>query len=146
MTHYDEGNYAAKHPQGIIPDQNVAEQIKAKLIDGKISCAAAFQIAEEDRISPAEVGQAIDLEEIRINKCQLGLFGHGPQKKIVQPAKHVSEELREAIETACDHDRLSCEAIWEIAQRFNISKLDASAACEALNVKISSCQLGAFGA
>jgi hypothetical protein len=35
MTHYDERQYAAKLRQGIIPDQNIAEQIKAKLVDGK---------------------------------------------------------------------------------------------------------------
>ncbi|GAK60180.1 hypothetical protein U27_00071 [Candidatus Vecturithrix granuli] len=146
MTHYDEGNYAAKHPQGITPDQKIAEQVKAKLVDGKISCAAAFQIAEEYRITPAEVGQVIDLLEIRINKCQLGLFGYGPQKKIVQPAKQIAGELRDAIEDACNDGKLSCAVLWEIAERLHISRLDASAACEALGVKISSCQLGAFSA
>ena len=145
MTHYDEGKYAAKHPQGIAPDQNVADQVHAKLIDGRISCAAAHQIAEEYQITPAEVGKTIDLLEIRINMCQLGLFGHSPQKKIVQPAQQVSVELRDAIAAASNDGKLSCAALWDIARRLNISKLDASAACEALEVKISSCQLGAFG-
>lgn len=146
MTHCNEGNYTAKHPQGIIPDQKIAEQVKAKLADGKISCAAAHQIAKELETTPAEVGKTIDLLEIRINQCQLGLFGYGPQKKIVQPAKHISVELREAIAAARDNSKLSCAALWEIAERLRISRLDASAACEALGVKISSCPLGAFGA
>lgn len=146
MTHYDEGHYAAKHPQGIVPDQKIAEMINAKLVDGKISCAAAHHIAKELQVTPAEVGKTIDLLEIRINKCQLGLFGYGPQKKIVEPATQVSEELREAIEAACNNGSLSCEALWEIAKHFRISRLKASAACETLNIKISSCQLGAFGA
>lgn len=145
MTHHDEGHYAAKYPPGASPDPRIAEGLQAKLLDGKISCAAAHQIAKELQVTPADVGKTIDLLEIRINKCQLGLFGYAPQKKIVQPAAQVSSELRKAITEAMDEKGLSCKAVWEIADRCKVSRLDVSAACEALEVKISSCQLGTFG-
>ena len=34
-----------------------------------------------------ETGKAIDILNIIITKCQLGLFGYGETKKIVQPGK-----------------------------------------------------------
>ena len=33
----------------------------------------------------------------------------------------------------------------EIAEKFGVPKMDIAAACEALSIKISACQLGAFG-
>ena len=40
--------------------------------------------------------------------------------------------------------KLSCRAAWDIAHRFKVPKMAVSAACEALNIKIKPCQLGAF--
>jgi hypothetical protein len=144
MAHEDAGHYAAKHSVGIEPNQQIADLVNANIIDGKISCADAHKIAQELNVSPAEVGVTIDLLEVRINKCQLGLFGYSPQKRIVQTAEHVSPELQKAIEEALGEKGLSCFAVWDIAEGFRIPRLDVSSACEALNIKISSCQLGTF--
>lgn len=145
MAHEDAGHYAAKHPEGTIPNPEIAKKVKAILVENRISCADAHDIAEELNISPAEVGITIDLLEVRINTCQLGLFGHSPQKRIVKPAEHVSLELQKAIEDARNEDGLSCLKAWEIADQVNIPRLDVACACETLKVKISSCQLGTFG-
>lgn len=145
MAHEDAGHYAAKHPEEASIDLEIAEQVNAKLVDNRISCADALDIAEALNVSPAEVGVTIDLLEARITKCQLGLFGHSPQKRIVKPAGQVSPELQNVIEKARDEKGLSCLAVWKIAEQFKISRLDVACACEALKVKISSCQLGTFG-
>ncbi|MBD3309103.1 hypothetical protein GF339_22070 [candidate division KSB3 bacterium] len=145
MAHEDAGHYAAKHPAGTQLNPVIAEQVKAKIVDDRISCAAAHEIARALGVSPADVGIVIDLLEVRINRCQLGLFGHRPQKRIVTPAEHVSPELRHAIEAACDERGLSCFNAWQIADQRQISRLEVACACETLNIKISSCQLGSFG-
>ena len=144
MTHQDVGHYRAKHPTDTKLDPKIAEAIKQKTEDGRITCAAAHEIAHERAVSPGDVGVAMDLLETRITKCQLGLFGYSPQKKVVRPAENVTSELEETIKNSLEDNRISCLSCWEIAERFGIAKIDVSAACEALQVRVSSCQLGAF--
>jgi len=144
MTHENAGNYSAKHLPDKKLDKKIAEAVKLQAIDGKISCASGHKIAGQLDVPPAEVGITVDLLEIRINKCQLGLYGYSPKNRIVKPAEKVSPELEEAILKTLSDNRLPCSAAWEIAKRFNIPKMEVSWACEALKIKISTCQLGAF--
>jgi hypothetical protein len=144
MTHEDSGHYAAKHSGGQKPDSRIAEAVNEKVSDKRITCAAAFQVAEKLNVTPAQVGMNLDLMEIRLNKCQMGLFGYGPQKKIVTPADTISPELEETIRASAAGSRMACESCWAIAKKAGCAKLDVSGACEALKIKISPCQLGAF--
>ncbi|HOO89767.1 MAG TPA: hypothetical protein PLA74_02985 [Syntrophales bacterium] len=144
MTHEDAGHYAAKHAAGTTPAPEIAEAIKSKSKEGRITCAAAHKIAGDLQTAPAEVGVAMDLMEMRLNKCQLGLFGYSPERRIVKPASEVSPELEAAIRKSAVDGRIPCLASWEIAKDFGIAKMDISCACEALGIKVSSCQLGAF--
>lgn len=144
MTHEDAGHYAAKHPEGSLPDPRIADRLKAKVKDGTVSCAAAHAIAEELNVSPKDVGKTMDLMELRIVKCQMGLFGYFPEKKIVRPAESVSPELEAAISEAAAGGRLACRAAWDVADRFGIARMEMAAACEAMGVKVSPCQIGAF--
>ena len=82
------------------------------------------------------MGVTIDLLEVRINQCLLGLFGYSPKKRIVVPAEHISPELQQALEEAMDENGLSCAAAWELAEQRNMKRLDISSACEALKLKI----------
>ena len=144
MTHGDRGHYGKKHPPERKVSPELADALKQTVSKGEISCAAAFKIAADLKVSPAEVGFTIDSLEVTLVKCRLGLYGYKPQRKIVGPADTVSQDLKEAIRGAVVEGRLSCAASWEIADRFGMAKMDVSSACETLKVKISSCQLGAF--
>ena len=116
--------------------------------DGKLSCAAAFRIAKELDVAPLQVGQAANDLEVRLNRCQLGLFGYGPKAegrhKIVEPADEVEAELTQVIQDSLSDGKLDCQAVWEIAASMRIPKMNVAAAAETLGVKISRCQLGAF--
>ncbi len=144
MTSKDTGHYARKHPSDREIDQKVADAVKGRIMEDKISCAAAFKIAGDLKVSPREVGFTIDVLEIAITKCQLGLFGYDPDSKFVKPAESVSSELEDAIHQALVDHRLTCTAAWEIAERLGLGKMDVASACEALKIKIASCQLGTF--
>jgi len=145
VTHRDKGYYAEKH--GVHPqlDQAVTEVIRRRSRGGKLSCVAAFRIAEEMSIKPSEVGQALDLLEMKIIKCQLGLFGHEKGKRlIVRPAETVPPDLEEALRAGLANGRLPCTSAWDIAERFDLAKMSVTSACERLNLRIDQCQLGAF--
>jgi len=145
MTHRDEGHYAQKHSARAQLNRTIADAIRKCSVEGKVPCTEAFRIAEEMNIQPSEVGRALDLLEIRIIKCQLGLFGHEKGKRlIVKPAETVPQDLEEAIRAGLVNERLPCAIAWEIAKRFNVPKMGITSACERLNLHISQCQLGAF--
>lgn len=55
-------------------DDTLAAAIRARVRAGRLSCAAAFAIAEELGIPRNEVGRAADALGIRLSHCQLGAF------------------------------------------------------------------------
>jgi len=48
--------------------------IQSALVDGRLSCAAAWHIADATGIPRMEVGRACETLGIKINQCQLGAF------------------------------------------------------------------------
>lgn len=144
MTHKDTGNYTGKR-RDVELNETIAAKIKEKISENRISCAEAHSIAVELNTAPADVGTAIDLLEVRIIKCQLGLFGFGKEKNIPALSDKINPAIELAIKSSLVNERLSCFTAWEIAKRFNVSRAMVSAVCEVMKIKISPCQLGAFG-
>jgi hypothetical protein len=144
MTHKDTGHYAGKR-RGAALNETIVAKIKEKISENRISCAEAHSIAVNLKVDPAEVGTAIDLLEVRIIKCQLGLFGYGKEKNIPSLSDKINPAIESAIKSSLVNDRLPCSTAWEIAGRFNVSKPMVAAECETMKIKISPCQLGAFG-
>jgi hypothetical protein len=130
------------------PAAEIAPTLRDALLgrsqDGQLACAVAFDIALGLKRPAAEIGQAMDQLGLRIVKCQLGLFGYAPEKKIVRAADTVHSEMEAAIRAKLENGMLSCRDAWGIAQALTAPKMGVSAACEALKVKIKPCQLGAF--
>lgn len=137
-------HYRAKHPRGAPFDPALARALSEIAENDRFTCAAAFRLVETLGAEPAELGRTADLLELRITRCQLGLFGFEPEKRIVKPADEVTEELRERLEAATVDGTISCASLWEIADALGLARMEVSAACECLRVKITPCQLGAF--
>lgn len=146
MTKKARDSFAAKHGQnakaGIAAA--VREGLEKAAQAGTLSCAAAFKLSADLQKPPAEIGRAADLLGIRLVKCQLGLFGYAPEKKVVRPAAAVDPALEDAVRAALQDGRLACRLAWELAERFRMPKMKVSAACETLGIKVKPCQLGAF--
>ena len=143
MAHEDAGHYAAKHKDTEL-NEKIAVKVREKMSDNSLSCGAAHAIAEELKVKPSGVGVTLDLLEVRIGKCQLGLFGYGEKKRIVKSADEVALALQEEIQSNLVGGRLPCRAAWELAEKFKMKRLDLANACEKLRVKINSCQIGSF--
>ena len=147
MTHEDAEKYALKHPPGTRPNERIAKAIRENSLDGTLACAMGERISKELKVDISEVGTAADLMGIKIKKCQLGLFGWGKKPnhgKAVQAADSVSAEIRSALEEVTENGKVTCAALWMIADRFGVDRKTVAAACEALGIKIRACQLGAF--
>ncbi|MGB5420578.1 MAG: hypothetical protein WBN03_00360 [Desulfobacterales bacterium] len=126
------------------PDPAITQEIQVRLRKDALACAVAFDIAGKLGCTPAEVGRTADLLHVRLVKCQLGLFGYKPQKKIVDSRMPQEPALGDAIRDELVDDRLPCKTAWRIAAQFGVPKMSVSSACEALGIKIKPCQLGAF--
>ncbi|MCF8091203.1 MAG: hypothetical protein K9K21_04855 [Desulfotignum sp.] len=143
MAHQDKGHYAGKHPDRKI-DPVIAEKLNTLIKQNRLSCAAAHKAAADLKVSPEQIGIQADLMEVRIVKCQLGLFGYEPEPKRIDPGIDISDDLWAHIENKSVDGRLSCKTCWNIAQKFAVSRLEMGSACEKINIRIKPCQLGAF--
>jgi len=144
MTTADMGHYAGKHGSGTVADPMIRHALMKRAADGRLPCAVAFDVARQLGVTPGAVGRTADIMDLRLVKCQLGLFGYGPKKKILKPATSVPPWLEQAIREALVEHSLPCHRAWEIAEACGIHKMKVSAACDALEIKIRPCQLGAF--
>jgi len=144
MSQQKEKKFAEKHKSNAQLNEEIKDQIISRTKNKELSCAVAHKIAADLNVSPAEVGKTADLLEMMLVKCQLGLFGYMPEKKIVKPEASENPDLTSAIQDARVGGNLSCENAWEIARRFDVSKMKVSSVCEQLKIKIKPCQLGAF--
>lgn len=144
MTRDKDQKFSDKHGSDAILDEKIKTAILENTGTKEFPCAVAFKISAQFGVTPAEVGKTVDLMDFRITKCQLGLFGYQPQKKIVGAKDPQSTELEAAIKEKLSDGRISCQSVWQIAKTFGVTKMSVSAACEALNLKIKPCQLGAF--
>lgn len=136
--------YSAKHPAGTTPDARIAAAVQEVADDGRVPCVLAHDLASELQVTPAEVGKTIDLLELRIIKCQLGLFGYLPGKKMLKPTEVVSNELRDRLTRATVNGAIPCATCWEIAEELDMQRIAVAAACERLDLRVRPCQLGAF--
>jgi hypothetical protein len=136
--------FVEKHGPNAAPDRVIKNAILQRTHKNELPCAVAFEIAEALQVPPDSVGMTADLMDYKLVKCQLGLFGYRPKKKIVKSQDTVAEDLKNTVLDALDQGKLSCKSAWEIASRFKIHKMKISGACEAMGVKITRCQLGAF--
>ncbi len=50
------------------------DEVKASLVNGKLPCAVAFNIAKKLKVAPKDVGDAANRLKIKIASCQLGCF------------------------------------------------------------------------
>ena len=125
-------------------ETRIRQEMAQRAKDKELPCAVAFELAAGLDVPPETIGALADEMGLRLVKCQLGLFGYSPEKKIVRPRKTVSEDLRQAISDSLKNGRLPCRKAFEIARNFHLTKMDVSGACETLEIKIKPCQLGAF--
>ncbi|MCP4693726.1 MAG: hypothetical protein GY859_37175 [Desulfobacterales bacterium] len=136
--------YSEKHGEDAKPDPILEKEIQKRLKDQAIPCAVIFNMAKELKVSHREIAKTVDLLDITISKCQLGLFGYKPEKKKVKAETTSNQELMDAIEASAKNNRLPCEKAWEIAARFKTPKMKVSNICEGAGIKVKPCQLGAF--
>lgn len=145
MTHEDAGHYAKKH-QGVDINTTIKEKLNKSSEDNKISCPAVHLTAKELSVTPEEAGIQTDLLELRLNFCQLGLFGWEgePSGKLLDKNIEISDILEQELKSIVKDNRITCLECWNIAKKLKLKKVNVASVCENNGIKIKKCQLGAF--
>ena len=128
---------------------DIVSRVEALAVDGQVSCARLHALAAKLGVTPLEVGRAVDERtDLRIYRCQLGVFGFGPKAQglhcIARPTEHVPEEIAEAVRARAADGRIPCRDAWDIAERFEYPYLAMGNILEAMGIRVKPCQLGAF--
>jgi hypothetical protein len=144
MTTKHKEHYTDKHGHDREINPQILELAEKKASGKELSCVAAFKIVDDLDVEPSEVGVTLDFLEIKIAKCQLGIFGYGKVKKVVKPMEHVEGSLEKKIRENLIDGTLWCKNAWKIADEVGLPRMDITSACDTLGIKISPCQLGAF--
>lgn len=144
MKSDEEKGFSKKHPPERETNPDVLLEVQSRAKDQELPCAVAFDIAAKLGVPPEEVGFTTDRLEFHITKCQLGLYGYGPEKKHLTPPQSVAGDLEADIRSRLVNGRLPCLEAWRIADERSMGKMEVSSACETLGIKICNCQLGAF--
>ena len=55
-------------------DRTLEDEMRASLVDGRLPCAVAFKISENQGVGRRTVGDMANKLDIKIAKCQLGCF------------------------------------------------------------------------
>jgi hypothetical protein len=121
-------------------------RLRESAAGGDLPCALAHRLAESCATSPRAVGETADVLGIRVTLCQLGLFGYeeyGDKRWICIPAT-IPGDLAAALREACVDGRLPCAAAWRLADEHGLPRLLVGFVSEAVDVRISACQLGCF--
>jgi hypothetical protein len=130
------------------PDPQVLAAFEARLVDGKLPCSVAFEVAEALEVEPLTVGETATAAEIRLTRCQLGFFGY-PGKQAWQSVDVTTWTMPDGLEAALteaagEDQALACARAWELASSFSVPRMQVGYLADKLGIHVTPCQLGAF--
>ena len=135
-------------PQHDMPDAHIVKAIELALADGKLPCPAAFAIAKDLAVTPQAVGDAADLMNVHLSRCQLGFFGYAAKQGYSEAGVadlDVPEGLPEAIQEAQDSaGNVSCADLWRLAGTYEVPRILVGYITDQLGIHVTPCRLGAF--
>ena len=130
--------------------ESIAHHLNTVLDEnGQLPCEAAHSVARQLGIGPGIVGEVADVTEVRISRCQLGLFGHAPKKgmdgfKTVIKLANVPADIADELSRAAPSGEISCAELWRMAREKALDRSEMGNIAETLGLRVRPCQLGCF--
>jgi len=124
----------------------IESAVLSALRDAGLPCTFAFRLAKAHGWTPSQVGSEATRLDVRISRCQLGLFGYDSfsQKGLVQRVAAVPGDVMVSLRAAEIDERISCAALWQIAEEHGLPRLAIACAAETIGLRVTPCQLGCF--
>lgn len=128
--------------------EQIKEMIAVYPLENRLPCAVAHYIAACLKAAPSDVGSAATTMGVKLDQCQLGLFGYGRKGhssyKILGRKVEVGQDVLDRIRSAAKEGRIPCAVLWKIADSSGVTRAEVGNAADSLGIKIFPCQLGAF--
>ncbi len=136
-------------PSGVKPDARLSAEIRGRVLDGTLSCAEAFAVADGAGVAPLDAGRTADLLKVKLSHCQLGLFGYPGRGKGWDRSGgglgSAPDGLEAAIKRRAGREaRVACADLWELAELYGVPRILAGDVADRMGIRIVACQLGAF--
>jgi len=131
----------------VVVEESAKKLLTEKAKNNHIACAQAFDCADKLGLTREKTGIYLDKLTIRLEKCQLGLFGHGTGgkgKKFIDLTDQDKKDIKSALEGQVADGVTTCPELWKLADATGLKRMKLSSYCETAGLKIKGCQLGAF--
>ena len=119
-------------------------EVRASLVDGRLTCPTAFDIASRLKVRRRIVGDTANDLHIRIIDCQLGCFGLKKATHDDLRGKTIDPALTKTVQSSSSEGMLPCPVAFSIARKHKVSPKEVCDAATVIDVKIVGCQLGCF--
>jgi len=120
------------------------EKINSCLVDSRLPCLVAFDIAEELKVSRRQVGDSASSLKVRIADCQLGFFQKLKATHEDLVGKEVDSKLVDEIAASLVDGRLACPVAFKIAEKHKVTPKEVGDAATKQGISVNYCQLGLF--
>ncbi|MFC1954463.1 hypothetical protein ACFLVZ_01405 [Chloroflexota bacterium] len=120
------------------------EKINSCLVENRLPCQVAFDIAGELKVSRQEVGESANRLDVRITDCQLGFFQVLKATHDDLVDKAIDEKLVDEITSSLVDGRLTCPIAFKIASKLKVTPKEVGDAATKQGIRVKNCQLGLF--
>jgi hypothetical protein len=132
----------AKLPEETL--RHLETTVRGSLRDGFLPCPVAWKIAKDFDVPRIAVGAVMDKLGVRITDCQIGFFKVDKTPYLDPNPQEPSPEIFAPLRELDAAGELTCQAIFNLAQRLKKAPLRISETANILGLKIRACQLGCF--
>ncbi|MBI2329546.1 MAG: hypothetical protein HYU85_07955 [Chloroflexi bacterium] len=120
------------------------DKIVSSLVDERLPCLVAFDVAGEVKVGRRQVGDAANRLKIRVVDCQLGCFDSKKATHDDLVGKQISRAVIDTVESCLVGGSLPCAVAFKVAETLKVTPREVGDAATRQKIKISRCQLGCF--
>jgi len=120
------------------------EKINSCLVDNRLPCQVAFDIAKELKVNRREVGETANRLNVRIADCQLGFFQALKATHDDLAGKEIDANLADEITSSLVDGHLTCPVAFRIADKLKVTPKVVGDAATIKGIRVKNCQLGLF--
>ena len=120
------------------------EKIAASLVDDRLPCSVAFDVAREVKVSRQQVGDEANRLKIRVVGCQLGCFDNKMATHGDLANKQIDRAVLDEVGVSLVDGYLPCPVAFKVAETVQVTPREVGDAATIQKIRINKCQLGCF--
>ncbi len=122
----------------------LGDKITSSLVDGRLPCLVAFDVAREAKVGRRQVGDMANELKIRVVDCQLGCFDSKKATHDDLAGKQINRAVIDEVESSVVDGRLPCAVAFKVVETLKVTPKEVGDAATRQKIKINNCQLGCF--